>query len=126
MVNNIILIELFINLFAYLLAIMLFILLLKNKKYKSVEHDNSKGRKKKMDKKRIKIAKKNRKSLVKRIKNMTPEQFDAYYETLVEIYGRECFHKEFAKRYVRRLKGVSEEIVKDEKDLAVAKKKSNR
>ena len=34
-----------------------------------------------------KILKKNRKDLIKRIKSMTPEQFDAYYETLVEIYA---------------------------------------
>lgn len=50
-----------------------------------------------------KILKKNRKDLIKRIKNMTPEQFDAYYETLVEIYGRECFYKTFSKRYVKKL-----------------------
>jgi hypothetical protein len=34
---------------------------------------------------------------------MTPEQFEAYYETLVEIYGRECFYKTFSKRYVKKL-----------------------
>lgn len=50
-----------------------------------------------------KILKKNRKDLIKRIKSMTPEQFDAYYETLVEIYGRECFYKTFSKRYVKKL-----------------------
>jgi flagellar biosynthesis component FlhA len=79
--------------------------------YTSHEHEikREKKEKNKMEKKRRKDAKKNRKNLVKRIKNMTVEQFDAYYETLVNIYGRECFHKEFAKRYVRLLKGVSEE-----------------
>ena len=79
--------------------------------YTSHEHEikRHKKEKKQMEKSRIKEAKKNRKSLVKRIKSMTVEQFDAYYETLVNIYGRECFHKEFAKRYVRLLKGVSEE-----------------
>lgn len=97
-------------LMVFLLSITFFISLLANAEYTSHEHEMKKE-KNKMDKKRIKIAKKNRKSLVKRIKNMTPEQFDAYYETLVEIYGRECFHKEFAKRYVRRLKGISEETV---------------
>lgn len=50
-----------------------------------------------------KILKKNRKDLIKRIKSMTPEQFDAYYETLIEIYGRECFYKTFSKRYVKKL-----------------------
>ena len=50
-----------------------------------------------------KILKKNRKDLIKRIKSMTPEQFEAYYETLVEIYGRECFYKTFSKRYVKKL-----------------------
>ena len=50
-----------------------------------------------------KILKKNRKDLIKRIKSMTVEQFDAYYETLVEIYGRECFYKTFSKRYVKKL-----------------------
>ena len=49
------------------------------------------------------ISRKNRKDLIKRIKSMTVEQFDAYYETLVEIYGRECFYKTFSKRYVKKL-----------------------
>lgn len=59
--------------------------------------------KKKKNKNPKKILKKNRKDLIKRIKSMTPEQFDAYYETLVEIYGRECFYKTFSKRYVKKL-----------------------
>ena len=73
--------------------------------YTSHEHEikRHKKEKKQMEKSRIKEAKKNRKDLIKRIKSMTVEQFDAYYETLVEIYGRECFYKTFSKRYVKKL-----------------------
>lgn len=73
--------------------------------YTSHEHEMKREKKenKKMEKKKIKTAKRNRKDLIKRIKSMTVEQFDAYYETLVEIYGRECFYKTFSKRYVKKL-----------------------
>lgn len=108
-------------LMVFLLSITFFISLLANAEYTSHEHEMEKE-KNKMEKNKIKEAKKNRKNLVKRIKNMTPEQFDAYYETLVEIYGRECFHKEFAKRYVRNLWGKA----RCEETVELAKKKSNR
>ena len=128
MVINMTFIETIAKMIALLILIMIFMGLLSGWISifgESQIHSLVEKEKKKMEKKRIKTAKKNRKNLVKRIKNMTPEQFDAYYETLVEIYGRECFHKEFAKRYVKRLKGVLEET-RDEKDLAVVKKKSCR
>lgn len=82
---------------AWIIIIILIVkLIIEIKKCKEVEEKPKKKNPKK-------ILKKNRKDLIKRIKNMTPEQFDAYYETLVEIYGRECFYKTFSKRYVKKL-----------------------
>ena len=57
-----------------------------------------------MTRREKKLIKKNRKDLIKRIKKMSNEQFEAYYATLVEIYGKESFYSNLAKRYVHNLK----------------------